>query len=103
MLIVLVVGVLDERDGFRDDGDVLNALILNSRSRDAFILCLCELSSLSYSNLICSTLLLFELVSLLLTAVAILFSEVASATRICVQLIESAFTRMLPLVPMVAY
>ena len=43
MLIVLVVGVLDERDGFRDDGDVLNALILNSRSRDAFILCLCKL------------------------------------------------------------
>ena len=58
---------------------------------------------LSYSTLICSTLLLFELVSLLLAAAAILFSEVASATRICVQLIESAFTRMLPLVPMVAY
>ena len=46
MLIVLVVGVLDERDGFRDDGDVLNALILNSRSRDAFI-CACV------SSLVC--------------------------------------------------
>ena len=103
VLILLVVAVLDERDGFRDDGDVLNALILNSRSRDAFI-CACVSScALSYSNLICSTLLLFELVSLLLTAVASLFSEVASATRICVQLIESAFTRMLPLVPMVEW
>ena len=63
----------------------------------------CHSCALSYSNLICSTLLLFELVFLLLTAAALLFSEVASAIRICVQLIESAFTRMLPLVPMVAY
>ena len=93
MLIVVRVVVLRVRDRVRDDG-VLNALSSQS-SR--------ELSGLSYSTLICSTLLLFELVSLLLTAVAILFSEVASATRICVQLIESAFTRMLPLVPMVAY
>ena len=84
MLILLVVGVLVECDGFRDDGEVLNALILNSRSRDAFISACVSACVLSYSKLICSTLLLFELVPLLLTAAAILFSEVASANRICV-------------------
>ena len=103
VIIVLVVDVLRVRDGVPRRRR-LECLSSQSCALALAFICACVSScALSYSNLICSTLLLFELVSLLLTAAAILFSEVASATRICVQLIESAFTRMLPLLSTVAY
>ena len=83
LLMIVRVDVLRVRDGVRDDGD-LNALSSqSSRSRVAFI-CACVSSLVCPSKLIGSILLLFELVPLLLTASASLFSEVVSANRICV-------------------
>ena len=81
--MIVRVDVLRVRDGVRDDGD-LNALCSQSlRTRVAFI-CACVSSLVCPSKLIGSILLLFELIPLLLAASASLFSEVASANRICV-------------------
>ena len=83
LLMIVRVDVLRVRDGVRDDGD-LNALCSqSSRFRVAFI-CACVSSLVCPSKLIGSILLLFELIPLLLAASASLFSEVASANRICV-------------------